>query len=365
MSEPSANSSSRRRTSNSTPNPSSADYDSAAWNIINSYFVDNPTALVDHHLTSFDSFLYSGIPTIFKEKNPINISQCYSDKLELYKLKCDMYIGGVNGDRIYYGKPIIYDDERTHYMYPNDARLRNMTYGSTIHYDVILKYTITNDDSTVTSFERIIEKVLLGRLPIMVGSKTCITNSMTAATKFQIGECKNDNGGYFIIDGKERLIIPQEKFADNALYVRNRNDGKYTFSSEIRSAAEDASKPVRTMSVRMVAEGGGYKNGQIVVVIPNVRAPIPLFTLMRALGVRSDKEIVRRCFLEHASDPNLTGMLVPSVHDAGEIFTRDVAVKYIALFTKHKTVASAMEILSDYLLPHIGETNFDDKSFFK
>ena len=48
----------------------------------------------------------------------------------------ELYIGGKDGKRIYYGKPIIYDNKNQHYMFPNGSRLRNMTYGVTIHYDV-------------------------------------------------------------------------------------------------------------------------------------------------------------------------------------------------------------------------------------
>jgi len=47
-----------------------------------------------------------------------------------------MYMGGRNADKIYFGKPVIYDLDNVHYMYPNEARLRNMTYGVAIHYDV-------------------------------------------------------------------------------------------------------------------------------------------------------------------------------------------------------------------------------------
>ena len=51
-----------------------------------------------------------------------------------------MYFGGKEGNKIYFGKPVIYDDNNTHYMFPNEARLRNMTYGMTIHYDIEVEY---------------------------------------------------------------------------------------------------------------------------------------------------------------------------------------------------------------------------------
>ena len=70
----------------------------------------------------------------------------------------------------------------------------------------------------------------------------------------------------------------------------NKPDNKFSHAAEIRSVSEDTSKPQRTFSVRMVQETGKYTNKQIVVAVPNVRKPIPLFILMRALGVISDKE---------------------------------------------------------------------------
>jgi DNA-directed RNA polymerase beta subunit len=70
----------------------------------------------------------------------------------------------------------------------------------------------------------IIEKVFLGRFPIMLQSDFCILGSLPKDTRFQMGECRNDLGGYFIIDGKEKVLVPQEKFADNLLDVKKEND---------------------------------------------------------------------------------------------------------------------------------------------
>ena len=99
------------------------------WIVIDKYFNDNPHALVAHHLDSYNDFFNSGLKRIFKEKNPIRIMKNQNEDTGEYNLKCDMYLGGKDGDKIYYGKPIIYDEDREHFMYPNEARLRNMTYG--------------------------------------------------------------------------------------------------------------------------------------------------------------------------------------------------------------------------------------------
>ena len=71
-----------------------------------------------------------------------------------------------------------------------------------------------------------------------------------------------------------------------------------SFSAKIRSVSEDASKPTRTLAVKMIKEQPMSSNGQLVVSIPNVRKPVPLFIVMRALGVISDKSIIEYCLLD-------------------------------------------------------------------
>lgn len=344
--------------------------DEVIWRVIDKYFTDNPDFLVRHHLNSYNDFFNSGLSRMFKEKNPINIMKQQDEDTKDFRLKCQLYLGGKEGTRIYYGKPIIYDEDRSHYMYPNEARLRNMTYGMTIHYDVEVDFSITLDtpdpETGATEFTdtAVLEKVYLGRFPIMLMSKYCILNGFNPEVRFNMGECRNDQGGYFIIDGKEKVIVSQEKFADNMLYVKEKVNDEYLFSAEIRSVSEDASKPIRTMAVRMVAPSPTTSNKQIVVTVPNVRKPVPLFILMRALGIESDKDIIRTCLLDMESNSAAVDMFIPSVHDAGKIFSRTNALQYIATLTKGKTIPHVLEILSNYLLPHVGEMNFYQKAMF-
>ena len=334
------------------------------WKIIDKYFKDNPQALINHQIETYNDFFEEGIQRIFKEKNPVKILKQQDPDTDRFKLQANIYFGGYEGNKLYYGKPIIYDDSREHYMYPNEARLRNMTYGITIHYNVIIDYTIEEDDGNIIETSTTLEKIFLGRFPIMLQSKLCIMNNLDRNVRYMMGECKNDLGGYFIIDGKEKVIISQEKFADNMLYIRDKVNEVYSHSAEIRSVSEDASKPIRTLSVRIVAESAKYSNKQIVVNIPNVRKPIPLFIVMRALGILSDKSIIQCCLLDMQKNDSYIDLFIPSIHDASKIFTQENAIKYIATFTKGKTIVHVMEILVDYFLPHIGELNFKDKACF-
>jgi DNA-directed RNA polymerase II subunit RPB2 len=448
--------------------------DEIIWKIIGSYFKDNPQALVRHHIESYNDFFKTGIFQIFKERNPISINSVYDENLQEFKHQCNMYFGGKDGDKIYFGKPVIYDNENAHYMFPNEARLRNMTYGMTIHYDIDIEFIdilepgetpyaldvgmieqkggekykaleledadytdetkeyelskagnfkeksldmyeeeelksldhvepedVEQDGGAPKKVERkkrvksvevemtpamlsqlreaseksligknrqlrtiTLEKIYLGKFPIMVQSNYCILNGLSRDIRFSMGECKNDPGGYFIIDGKEKTIVPQEKFADNMLYIRNVDDDVFSYSAEIRSVSENASKPIRTLSVKMKKASKKYSFENIVVNIPNVRNPVPLFIVFRALGIISDKEIITMCLLDIEKYESMLDLFIPSVQDAGGIMTQHAALMYIASLTKYTTVSYALEVLSDFFLPHVGEINFIQKAYY-
>jgi len=347
------------------------DKESISWQLIDKYFKDNPNILVSHHLESYNDFFKYGIKRIFKENNPIRFIEREDESNDENKRnECLLYLGGKDGNKIYYGKPIIYDENSSHYMFPNDARLRNMTYGITIHYDVEVDflYYIEGEQKI---HKIIIPKVFLGRFPIMLQSDLCILNNMNKEVRFNMGECRNDYGGYFIIDGKEKVIVSQEKFADNMLYIRkNKEDDIYSHSAEIRSVSEDTSKPIRTTAIKIIAPSPSLSNNQIVVAVPNVKKPVPLFILMRALGVISDKDIISVCLLTDLDNPiennnnEYIDLFIPSIHDANKFFNQQTALEFIAELTKRGTISSVIEILSDYFLPHIGELNFLEKAYF-
>ncbi len=129
---------------------------STIWNIIDTYFQDNPQALVRHHTDSYNEFFKEGIFRIFKDTKPVTIYSRLDPKTNEYMSQCKLYMGGKNGDKIYLGKPVIHDENNIHYMYPNEARMRNMNYSMTIHYDIEVEFTDT---------------LLPGQLPTVIGSE--------------------------------------------------------------------------------------------------------------------------------------------------------------------------------------------------
>ena len=108
-------------------------------------------------------------------------------------------------------------------MYPNEARLKDMTYSVGISYDILveikeLKMSEDNEKEIITD-EIIYNNVFLGKFPLMINSKFCLLKDLSKNVKFNMGECRNDKGGYFIIDGKEKSLLPQETFANNMVNI--------------------------------------------------------------------------------------------------------------------------------------------------
>ena len=291
---------------------------------------------------------------LFKENNPLRLREKDDENAKEYAYQCDIYLGGKDGKKIYYGKPIIYDAHEIICILctPMKLRLRNMTYGFSIHYDVDVDFFIRDEENILQESNTTISKIYLGKFPIMLQSKLCILHGLAPDVRFNMGECRNDPGGYFIIDGKEKVIISQEKFANNTLNIRDKVNDKYSHAAEIRSVSEDMHQNLqRTLSVRIVAPTETLSNNQIVVNIPNVRQPVPLFIVMRALGIESDKKIIQYCLLNIEANKHYMWICIrPSIHDAGYIFTQKSALEYIKLLTKQKTINSVLNILSNYFL---------------
>ena len=390
--------------------------DEIIWKMMDIYFRDNPQSLVKHHIESYDDFLDNDLSHIFKETNPLKLDLDYNETTKTFESSARIYFGGKNGTKIFYGKPIIYDgNDNIHYMFPNEARLRNMTYAIPIYCDLEIdiirilsdtntdatkvdkdhyKIILSEEDMTPSKNKELIENIresitennkqtfklkpirkFICNLPIMVQSKYCILRGLPREAIYALGECKNDFGGYFIIDGKEKTIVSQEKFGDNMLYVKkidpkNVNENNYLYSAEIRSVSENVAKPVRTFSIKLVAPTSKSTNLNIVVFLPNMKKkPIPLFILFRALGIITDREIISICLLKDPLDNTITDTMLdwflPSIYDADIIQTQQDALLYLSrLLINEKTVHHVLYVLADYLLPHIGEMNFKEKAYY-
>ena len=113
-------------------------------------------------------------------------------------------------------------------MLPLEARLRNMTYASPLCIDIEMK----EFKDGVVSQENVFSQVKIGQVPIMLKSQACPLAKADDSELIEIGECTYDQGGYFIINGSEKVLIGQESMARNTVYVFAKKQSKYSFVSE-------------------------------------------------------------------------------------------------------------------------------------
>ena len=99
---------------------------------------------------------------------------------------------------------------------PAEARHRNLTYESCLYVEVqksaFNALTHEPEGEPVTTVEWI------GNVPIMVHSTYCRLKDTTDKDKVTYGECVFDQGGYFVINGSEKVVIAQERQAYNRVY---------------------------------------------------------------------------------------------------------------------------------------------------
>ena len=96
--------------------------------------------------------------------------------------------------------------------------------------------------------------IIAYQVPIMLRSSYCTLFQNSEKDLTELGECPYDQGGYFIINGSEKVLIAQEKMSTNHVYVfKKRQPNKYAYVGEVRSMAESQNRPPSTMFVRMLA----------------------------------------------------------------------------------------------------------------
>ena len=215
----------------------------ACWTVISAYFEEKGLyhkwcicsndcsfikGLVRQQLDSFDEFIQMNVQRIVEDAPQIELqgeAQHAHGEIEnppKYFLKFE---------QIYLSKPTHWEkDGAPTPMMPNEARLRNLTYSAPLYVDI--KKTVTKEGQDPIETEH--QKTYIGKIPIMLRSHYCLLYGMTDRDLTELNECPLDPGGYFIVNGSEKVLIAQEKMATNTVYVFQMKDGKYAYKTEIR-----------------------------------------------------------------------------------------------------------------------------------
>lgn len=367
------------------------------WDVIDSYFKSTEDYIGKHHIDSFNDFIDTKLPLLFKEKchQFVVRSGIPDDKKYLYR--AEIYLGGRNGDKFKIGKPTIYDDEtqKMRVLYPNEARLKNLTYGCDLFLDIEVEYSLLDEETGKYIYQHkapfsdhFMKNKFLTRIPIMLHSKLCSLHKLPERVKQNLGEGKYDPGGYFLFDGNEKVLVCQEQRAVNRIFLHTSQIKKISHYSEIKSASIDEIKTARTNRVQLENTGMlTVRMGQSDAFLEEKNGrDIPLFTVFRLLGVESDKEILEFILqdLDTKTATILFEMIRPSMNDPfiidEDIYDQESAIHYCENI--HKKIISDREskysqikrnkqlrltLLFDVIytnfLPHVGR-NLRNKAFY-
>jgi DNA-directed RNA polymerase II subunit RPB2 len=268
-------------------------------------------------------------------------------------------------EQIYLSRPTHWEkDGAPTPMIPNEARLRNLTYSAPLYVDITKTVVKDGEESIETQHQ----KTFIGKIPIMLRSTYCLLNGLNDRDLTELNECPLDPGGYFIINGSEKVLIAQEKMATNTVYVFGMKDSKYAYKAECRSCIEHSSRPTSTIWVNMMSRGstGAKKTAigqRIIAVMPYIKQEIPIMIVFRALGFVADRDILEHIIYDF-DDPEMMEMVKPSLDEAFVVQEQKVALNFIGVrgarpgVTKEKRIKYAREILQKEMLPHVGVSDF-------
>ena len=348
------------------------EYIETPWSIIESYFKgQHLDRFVRHQLESYNNFVNFQIIKTIEMFNPFHIASEQDFDPVSKKYSLEIFI---NFENFHIYRPQIHENNGAiKIMFPQEARLRNFTYSSATTIDINIKYVVRNGPNleNVQIFYKTIPKVHIGKLPIMLKSNICVLNQYKHFENTQTGECKYDAGGYFIINGSEKTVLGQERAAENRVYCFNvsKNNTKYTWIAELKSIPDYKCISPKQITMMLSSKNNGFGNA-ILIELPRVKQPIPLFIVFRALGVITDKEICEKILLNISHEKNklLLQALQASIIEANAYLTQEECTKYITNYVMYTPINMdkemgikkkhefTLEILQNDLFPHCHNT---------
>jgi len=272
-------------------------------------------SLVESNITSFNNFVNHRMQEIVNELNEI-----------IPKEETEIKLGKIKIDR----PNIIEADGSSHQITPAEARLRGLTYSAPINLEITIKQTGQLESHNVE----------IGRIPIIIKSDICNLVGMDKAQLIENYIDPLDPGGYFIINGNERVIIMAEDLAENQAFIEKAKDGK--------------------INLRLFSKRGSYRipisitdtNEGIVEVSFSRFKNIPVIIILKALGLVKESDIAKHIGKENDS-------LIVNLYEFVDIKNEEDAMMSIAektslQGTNKEILARIKQRLDSYFLPHIG-----------
>jgi DNA-directed RNA polymerase beta subunit/intein/homing endonuclease len=326
--------------------------------IIDLYF-NTPKVLYNHLFQSYEQFINEIIPySLINEPNYFYTNITNNE----------VYMHGFKFTNVRF-KPATFDNDNM-YKFPSDARKNHLNYFGTIIADVQQFYEKVNNitnEKIIKLIGNLEKDTQLAGVPIMVKSLYC----STTIKKDVRNECKFDPGGYFIVGhGAEKVVMSMDKMVDNKILIFTKKDNTYQDGlmhiAQINSKYNDWSDNLQILTIK------NKKDNVLIVSTSSQLVDIPLFILMRALGVESDQHILNY-ITYNLNDNDMLNLLRPTINDCVDdsdnpIRTKEAAIEYLLKKLKRTKRISQTDmnvaniqkrlylnkILATDLLPHLG-----------
>jgi DNA-directed RNA polymerase beta subunit len=231
--------------------------------------------LYSHLFNSYNKFIDEDVKNLLENSDHVFFEKMDQNKLYKYKFRFE---------NVTIKPPTLDNDIEP--MFPSDARNRSLVYAGKLIAKVSQLQEITDmitDEKTVRVIQQPEENVPIANIPIMVKSNYCSLNLLKGYDKT---ECEFDAGGYFIINGSEKVVISQDRMCDNKplVFVKKESNGD-VYTVDIISKSYKSNGISQRISVIM------GKNGVLTIKVPII-TEIPVMILFRALGIESDRDII-------------------------------------------------------------------------
>ena len=246
--------------------------------------------------------------------------------------------------QIYVEKPLVF---------PQEARCRNITYDSPVFVDIKEEFWELDEKTETYEKTNDIEhkKILLMKVPTMVRSSKCNLYGLSMDECVKEGECFNDPGGYFIINGKERALVCQERLNYNQVYVFESNDDKSNYVADIRSMSEETGHSI-LLQARMNKD---HKN--ICFSLPYMSKEVYAGTVFKSLGFNS-QDIIKFVNPVSKEEHKIVDRMI---RESIEYTNKEKAIKYISKASIHKVeddeerrIIYTQQVIENEMFPHMG-----------
>ena len=303
-----------------------------------SYF--SKSRLAEHHFRSFNSFIEHGMQDVVTEKKVIETD--IGDKGDVPPIYVELGNIRVTSPRVQEA------DGSEEILYPQEARLRNLTYSAPLFMEMSILQGRGDNAKILDKSE-----IKIGRMPIMLRSNVCNISDFTPEELIEIGEDPEDPGGYFIVNGSERVLMTSEDLSPNKIIAEY--DSRY--GDQIQVAKTFSQRRGYRALVLVERSRGGI----LEVNFPSISGFVNFVTLIRALGLERDEEIVKRV----SDDPEVIKFMLENLEEA-TVQTHEEAIQKLGSRVasgqgRNYQLKRATYIIDRYLLPHLHQSGFSDE----